>query len=333
MRVRELIGLRSTASWLGPLLGGMILVFSSISPCQTRAFDPSNQRSISASNDIVSVRLIRREPCRNCPSVSRFKLEIREKEGTKTHSFSLANETAQIDEIHLLGAEKLIVFGRVLANTSIVTIVDLSTRQITDSFFCFSPSISPNGRMVAFQKVYPAHFVSEVSAVYLLYNVRAGAEANRSHRIPLNNRIDVGKVIFPEGADNRPGENLNVPSEKRHTMVSQQFYWRSDSSAVLFADRHAGKNSIVWVDLSEPPNMQTAIVSLPTDEIIDSAMCQDFKGRLEEAFHIINIQWQEAENRARLHFRSLSPSCLKVPTLAISLPTPRSLDVATSAFE
>lgn len=311
---------RPDGSHKGALLAGVLIIF--VHPCfgQSGPFDPSKQQNLSVENADTLVRLTGRYQCDGCPSSSRFTFDVRDKAAAKSRTIALANQTAQIDQLHVFGSTKLIVVGRVLANTSIVTIIDLPKGTVSDLFYCFLPAISPDGHRIAFIKVYPAHFAPGVSAVYLLYDVRAAPEGNRKLGILLNNNIDVGQPIFPTGAENRPGDNLSVVAEHRHVMASDRFYWTKDSSSVMFVNRTAGKNSLVEVDVSRPEKPEARVVPLPTTEIINSQKCEEFRGRLEESFHTVGITPEVDRQRVTLRFQSLSPTCLERHTFTVSLP-------------
>lgn len=292
-------------------------------PCigQGPGFNPAEQRKLSAEDLRHRVTLIGREPCAKCPSVSRFVFEIRDKKGVAPKkTFVLSNETAQVDEIRLTPFGRLVVIGRVLANTSMVTLVDVRSGEVLDSFFCFSPALSPDGRFVSYVKVYPAHFTEGVSAQYVLYDFASKPQENRNGRVSLNNRIDVGLALFPPGSKNEPGDNLTVPLDKRHTMASDAFYWRRDNKTLLFADRANGENWIIVADLSawpQPPVVRA--VPLNTLDIVDMKMCQEFRNRAAEAFHIVGVRWLGARETL-VGFRSLSPTCLRRQSIRFSIP-------------
>lgn len=296
------------------------LIFSHPSFGQTIAFDPLKQQHVSVEDSAFRVSLVRREPCRDCPSVSRFVFEVTNKAEELTGMFVLENETAQVDEIRLAVNGKLVVIGRVLANTNIVTIGDLQTAKTVDYFFCFRPALSPDNRFIAYVKVYPAHFSENVSAQYLLYDLQNQPKENRRGKVSLENHIDVGHAFFPAESRNEPGDNLNVPPDRQHTMASQAFYWSRDSKTLLFVDRADRTNSAVFANISGWPNAPSVnVVPLQTQELVDPERCHEFQDRLEEAFHAVGVTWV-ADRQVKLHFRSMSPSCLRRQSLQIPFP-------------
>jgi hypothetical protein len=294
---------------------GMLLSCALETSGQEKPFDPTRQQKLSIEASGVTVKLRERVPCQTCPSRSRFILQSVQK-GTKRR-LVLENETAQIDDLRLAEGHKLVIFGRVLANTSIVTIIDILSGKEVDSFFCFKPNLSPDGRFIVFEKVYPAHFTPGTSAQYLIYEIEVGSERNRRSGIPIDNRIDVGQPVFPSDAQNKPGDNINVPHDEQHTRVSTEFFWSKDSSLVMFLDRAQGTNSLVLVDVSgwpQAPGIRT--VPLETARIVDPERCPNYEGRLEAAFHVVDIAAQ-ADRQVTLRFRSHVAGCLRQPVMTL----------------
>lgn len=283
-------------------------------------FNPANQRARSAETEDVRVTLKRREPCGRCPGSGRMIFEVMNKRtGTKT-GFLLENETAQVDDIRIIGRSKTVVVGRVLPNTSIVNVVDQATGKLIDVFYGFSPTISKNNQIVVYVKVFPVHFVEGVSAEYLVYDFTRTPEENRGSKISLDNHTDVGLPIFPPGSTNRPGDNVAVEEPQRHTMASDGFFWSSDSKKIAFADRSNGKNSLVVVDISpglKTPHAETTSISTP--EVVDLDRCAEYKARPEYAFHVSNISYVQA-NIVKVELSSPNPACLKRDSLELQLP-------------
>jgi hypothetical protein len=320
MKEKEMVRKPLTSASRPVATVAILFVFCSVCPAQEKPFDPAKQQMLSARSQQLLVTLNKREPCHKCPSTSRFRFQVRDLQKATSREFVLENETAQVDEIHVSKHGKLAIFGRVLANTSMVTIVDTRTWRPIDSFFCFRPAISPDKRFLVFEKVYPAHFQANISSLYLIYDIKATPEANRNQGIPVENRIDVGRPIFPPGAQNMPGDNINVPLEKQHMMASNKFYWSKDSSRVMFADSAGGENALISVDISEwPKKLSVHTTPLETDKIVDEKKCQDFEGRLEKAFHVIDIT-PKNDKTIELRFRSHIPPCLRLQTLRVTLP-------------
>lgn len=289
-----------------------------ISPNQETAFDPARQRSLGVEDAEFKVALARRDACTNCPSVSRFVFMIKEKAKGEQRTFALENETAQVDEVHLTTSGILVVVGRVLANTNIVTLVDLRAGRLRDAFFCYNPKVSPDGRFVAYVKVFPAHFAKGVSAIYVLYDLGESPAGNRPQGVSIENRIDVGRAFFPIGSRNRPGDNLNVDPVESHTMASESFYWSADSRGLAFADRAEERNWIVQLESPERPAIRK--VAIETLEVVDPENCGELRDRLETSFHVVDIKWL-SKAEVSIRFRSLNPKCLKRETTKVTIPS------------
>jgi hypothetical protein len=157
-------------------------------------------------------------------------------------------------------SDRLIVIASVSDLVSRVLIIDLGQGQITDSFEGFNPTVSPNGRFIAFIKFYPPHFVRGADDHYMLYDVEKTAIENRPAAVPLDDLIDVGMNVYP-GGGNKEDDNLGVLSRREHHAMSS-FSWSADSGKLVFADQ-AESLTVVLVKVlgSATGTVPTALLS------------------------------------------------------------------------
>lgn len=285
-------------------------------------FNPKQQGPVSTETNDVRISLKKNEPCERRPIMGCFVFEVMNKRKGTRSEFVLENEIAQVDEIHAISTSKVAVIGRVMSDVSMVTLVDVRTGKVMDSFYCFFPAVSENKQLVAYVKIFPRHFTEGVSAQYLIYDFRRTPEENRPSRVPLDDRYDVGVPVFPPGSANRPGDNIGLPETETHMWGSRGFFWSKGSQKVAFADSAHGKITLVVADISS--GVKAAKVwtkDLPINEIVDLACCQGTEEgcrRLENAFHVAHITF-EGEGNTRVKLQIVPWRCLKRHTLDVQM--------------
>jgi hypothetical protein len=103
---------------------------------------------------------------------------------------------------------------------------------------------------MVFGKFYPRYTELSRTDEYLIYDFTKSPAQNRPEG-SLRDSTNVGTAIFPPGQKNVSGDNIGVPENQLHTRGSQ-FYWASDSRAIMFADQlNNAANSMVFVVLND----------------------------------------------------------------------------------
>jgi hypothetical protein len=177
----------------------------------------------------------------------------------------LPAEIVQVNEMRATQGGKAVVVGMV--NGSVFEIVILNTHPlgIADTFLAYSPTVSPDTRLIAFVKFYPAHFVEGTEDHYLLYDVARSAADNRPVNVSLNDHTNVGIEVYPHVA-NQGGDNTGVPPQQQHHMLAQRFFWQSDSARYVFADDYAGEWDVVLVAIADGVPSASKI-TVPKNEV------------------------------------------------------------------
>ena len=208
------------------------------------------------------------------------------------------------------------------ATINSVVLLDISSGAVNDKLLCFYPSVSPDGTRIAYVKVYPIHFMENVSNEYLIYDLSRSPADNRNAGIAGNDDTNVGAAIYPLGSKNVPGDNLNVPSSLSHQLASDGFFWSPDSKKVVFADRTNGSNFLVAVDLSAGvKNPSVAELPLESEKIINRDHCQEYSRKEAYAFNVSKVEFSDASSSVlKLHFNFPIPSCRMVDALTVDLP-------------
>jgi hypothetical protein len=177
---------------------------------------------------------------------SPIKVVIESTEGPKT--IALPAEFAQFTSARLFRSDRLVITGMISGDVWEVVIVNPEKGTVIDHFWCYLPAISPSGRYVMFVKFYGPHFVESVEDHEMLYDVKLSPEQNRP-RGAKSHLFEVGKVVFPSGIENQPGDNEDLGDRPVHMMASRGFFWNDDSNEVIFADQFRDDYAVVAVNI------------------------------------------------------------------------------------
>jgi len=199
----------------------------------TQTFDPAHQRPLRYHDDQITATLI--------VGKDHDSLAI-ESAGANVGRVDLPVEMAQVDEIRRAVSGKLVVRGMVNGAGSEIAVVDVASAKLLDRFVCYLPSISPDGRYIAFIKFYPAHFTEGADDHYMLYDLARSAEGNRPAGVPAEDWDTVGFCLYPIGVGNQSADNLRRPEGTRH-MSRSGFFW-SAHGQVAFADQVEGEPDV-----------------------------------------------------------------------------------------
>jgi hypothetical protein len=230
-------------------------------------FDPSRRKALAYHDANIVISLLNGN--------KNLAVGIEDKAGQNSGKIDLPSEIVQVNEIRAVQKNKAVVVGMVNGSVFEVAILDTRSITIADSFLAYAPSVSPDGRFIAFVKFYPAHFVDGTDDHYLLYDLSRSARENRLAGGDVSDHTDVGTPSWPKTA-NRPGDNTGIPPLQQHHMTAQAFFWRSDSERYAFADDHAGDLDLVVVSPSQGVS-DASKVRIPRGEIcatLRSESCQ-----------------------------------------------------------
>ncbi len=205
-------------------------------------FDPAHQKPITYSDASVRVRLL--------AGKAGDSLTILTLGSQVEKRVALPDEIAQVENVRKVVGNKLVVHGMINGSGSEIVIIDLSSARQVDKFVCYGPSVSPDGRYIAFIKFYPAHFSDGTDDHYMLYDLSLTPAENRPSGVGQDNWLIAGRCVYPVGCGNRAGDNNGVPEESRH-LSSSGLYWNSaKDDEFVFADR-VGLSEAVTIVLAE----------------------------------------------------------------------------------
>jgi len=328
-RARSVAALACILGMAGIVAGGSEVRQQTSEECPqtTRSYDtlfrPGEQQSIVSERGNTTVSLKRDESCPLCPAGERFLFEVKDSGSGSTSEFTLANHTAQVDEVQVLSSTRTAVIGRMQQNLSVVSILDHRQGTLVDDFYCLRPSVSDGGRFVAYVKVYPLHFTPGVSSQYLIYDVSRTPAENRPGKFDgVMYRVNVGFPVYPFGSKNLPGDNYGLPDSEVHQCASPGLFWFRDDRVLAFADRFDGSVSLVWVDLGagvSNPNVTT--IPLDTQSIVDLANCPGLSDKSAWGFRVDGMLLsKDSERTLEIQLGTSAPECLRTNKVDVIVP-------------
>ena len=167
--------------------------------------------------------------------------------GTRT-ALQLQNETTAIDRIEVSG-DVLVLFGSAGTAANVVSLFNLNSGEKLNTFRCWWPSLSPDGRYIAAVGFVPRFADAALTShVVVLYDLQRSAL----------------RPIFPEE---------NVQSGKTDSWVEKEadrhnidpragFLWGPKGDQLVFVDHFRGDSWLVLAALTEGP---TAVRRIPLD--------------------------------------------------------------------
>ena len=158
----------------------------------------------------------------------------------------------QIQEIRRY-ADRLIVVGDIEAAASRVVVIDLHNSTISDAFLADDPTVSPDGRFIAFIEWFPPHGWDDPAIApdnhAMLYDMTKSALANRPAGITASaNDFDAGFNVYPGG---NKDSGYSAPAKLAHTF-SGFASWSPDSTKLVFDDHAQSSLKLVLVKVPGP---------------------------------------------------------------------------------
>jgi hypothetical protein len=182
-----------------------------------------------------------------------------DREATSTVSVHLKGE-ATASGIHVLGTEvqaactigaHLIILGTNGVGDDDISLIDLTSGKLIDSFLGLSSSLSPDRRWLVRRDFYPPQTEVNFSEEYLIYDTSKDASGNAAPHSTKYTVAAKGRVVFPVVDDGTPFEHNDLPSAQSHVFRSADFYWSDDSKVFLFADSVKGVLSLVAIAVGD----------------------------------------------------------------------------------
>jgi hypothetical protein len=235
------------------------------------AFDSSKQIAVQTHRNGVDVRVI--------GTISALSLAISQK-GAAERSVALPRIVSQVGSLVWSPEGRVVALGMVNSSLSVITVTDIGRAQIDDYFFGYDPTLSPNGRYIAFVRFFPTHGISGVEDRARLYDLTQTAEWNRPvHRASDSAQMEVGIPMYPVIPNEGERSNIDRPDVDAWHRVSD-FRWSTDSNRVAFGMLHGAHELDV-------------VLATPSESTIATANLTRECGYDCESLRIEHIQFTE----------------------------------------
>lgn len=171
----------------------------------------------------------------------------------------------KVEQVCPIASDRYLVFVLTSVGAYEIVIVNSMSGALIDRFYSWGPVVSPDQHWLALRGFYPRMSESP-SEEYLLYDLTKNAAENTVPKPSWSTEGVRGRVIYPAVADGRPFHHIGLPEEQTHYIWSDSFYWSSDSTAFVFADKIQDTLSIVLATL-DTGGWKTSIHPLAPDEV------------------------------------------------------------------
>lgn len=218
------------------------------------AYFPNNPPKVSVESDAWRVTSVWSKTCHCGASGVRLAINATSKLSGARKQFVASSFISQANKAVLVG-NHLVVTGFINGDLDDITIVDLLGEKTIEDIWCYSPTVSPDHRYIAYVRFFPTHpgpYPGFTSDVYLIYDLAASPNANRvppPWPSPINDHIYVGVPVYPIANARAFSYYLDPVSNwiERHDLTSR-FAWRSPID-LTFTDKHLGDSYRVEIGL------------------------------------------------------------------------------------
>ena len=290
-----------------------------------KLFTPDRQAIMSAESQGLGVSLQKSAPCADCGGGKSFTFLIENRSRGTAKTFTIENDTAQVDEISIVNPSLAVVFGSVNSTVKSVNVINTEVGAVADYFNCLSPKLSSDKRFVAYVKASP-RFSSpgDWSYVYLVYDLAAPAALNR---LPggmaaekSEDRMSIGIPVYPAENFKRKVYTASIKDESQaHILASDGFFW-INKNTLAFVDRSNKANRLVLIDLSYGAD-RARVITRPLDAaaLVDTKSCKESVNAPESLIQVTDISSpSDKSGFVRLTFEPMG-QCLTRSTLDIAI--------------
>jgi len=186
---------------------------------------------------------------------------------------ALPGEMAQLSEVRPVYGNRIVAIGLANSAISVVTIIDRKKGEVIDTFWCYKPSISPDGRWIAFQEFFPAHFTEIVETKFRVYAISLGAKGNRPGITDISNETQlVGTVVYPLPS---LGQEADTSDTSIDHVVGGTFFWWPQSEQFIFQIDEGKSLNLVLVKLRKNgKEWDTLLYDLNKDGSVCETTCE-----------------------------------------------------------
>jgi hypothetical protein len=218
------------------------------------------------------------EPVYNANHISVLIKNLQDTKRTKKiseYQVSLPDTMEQLNELKPVYGNKVVAIGLANSTVPVISIIDRNNGLVIDTFYGYKPTISPNGRLIAFQEFFPPHGDENIKSCYRVYDVSHSAAQNRNSQTDVYDPQLVGTSVYPLIIRNQQIECGIASENGEFMMASNTFIWSDESDQFLFAVNEVSTLNIVLVKLNKNnKKWQTFTYNLNKDKNICSATCE-----------------------------------------------------------
>ena len=212
-----------------------------------------------------------------------------------------------------------VITGKLDDAADTISIVNIASKKLNIFILCRKPSVSPDGRYIAYLDFKPLHStLSESADMVALYNLNTSSPNDQNlgtdSRGWVWDSASHGVIIFPS---ERSGNRLSVPDATTLDMswyLESGLYWTPDSHQLLFVVNHDGTHLLVAIEIGSTELRNRA----RTRKIEDERTIP--KGVPELDGQTIEVQGIQLINQTQVLLRLKQGTDSKIQEVQMSLP-------------
>jgi len=172
--------------------------------------------------------------------------------------FTIARNTNQVDAIVISSARRVAIVGQVAGLIHSITVIDLKNGHSLYNYFCFTPSFSPNGRYVAFNRFFPGHAPREQTSSVVLVDDLAGLSPKWTVANGRTRQLSDIIPVYPTNNLITGSTSPGITIADVHRTIGLS--WKNDST-FAFTDIWHGHYFRVTIRLPQPTGHPFELVS------------------------------------------------------------------------
>ena len=251
------------------LLAGLLVTFTAPGRAGALAsgtFYPAQQGPVTGYSSDYAVTVSGVQPCSDCKFGRTLSVVLLNRSTREERRVSIPSGLQQIDGVRFVSPDVAAIIGKFDGALDEVTLIDAVRSSVVDDFLCYDPSVSPDGRFIAYEKFFTEHEqpLFSQSAVYLVYQTRKSADDNRPKLLGSDGPYAVGFPVYPrENAADRAYKPLLSPASRSIHSRMSHIKWLT-ATKLTFRDRFKGSISQVTIDIGggvATPNIASEVLT------------------------------------------------------------------------
>ena len=184
-----------------------------------------------------------------------------------------------------------------------ILVLEANTGALLDRFRTYNAVVSPDQNWIAYQAFSPPS--PEYSDQYYLYDLSEAPDAKFRDSEGSIKAGTKGRLVYPVVEGGGPPDEIGLSDDHKH-QAAGIFVWSSDSHALVFADLHNGRTSIVLVRL-KPAGPEATVYPLINGTVVSAVLIPQSQLVL---VHLKNESSREEE--IKLRYPDFTPAPIEV---------------------